>query len=407
MSKEELLENLKKIISEKNEDVGSEMISSDELETFLLEIEDDSLIIPPLFSRKFKYGQMLSNYLDLKANMRTKLEDSIILKWQSFHKTTNAAPVEVIREPEVVEIIPDSEEDEPVEKQPEAGSLDVQTDKEIEKQPEAIIPSTDIAPPVLEGTTSVEVSASEMSTEKEIEPQNAISKGFAPEKNMPEKPAIKEPDSEKPAEKKIGAEKAVDKETVSEKIKPEKPAVKKSALKKAAAKKRSARKALVKKSPASKPSSKKIVKRKIASGKSAAKKKVPSVSTKKTGQSKKKMGTGVESLKNDFQDLTGNMNALEAKINKMLNLFDNVEVSKASGVKTSKKVLKTIAKRGVKVTDSEKVIKLIKRRKKNGINASSLSKLTGFSAQKIRKIISKAYKKGEIKRTGRGVYISS
>jgi len=55
-------------------------------------------------------------------------------------------------------------------------------------------------------------------------------------------------------------------------------------------------------------------------------------------------------------------------------------------------------------TDAEQVLKIIKRSKK-GVSVPMLKKKTGLDEKKIRNIVYGAFKKGEIKRAGRGIYL--
>lgn len=60
-------------------------------------------------------------------------------------------------------------------------------------------------------------------------------------------------------------------------------------------------------------------------------------------------------------------------------------------------------KKAAMLTATDQVVNIIKRSKK-GVDVPTLIKKTGFEDKKIRNIVFKASKAGEIKRAGRGVY---
>jgi hypothetical protein len=57
-----------------------------------------------------------------------------------------------------------------------------------------------------------------------------------------------------------------------------------------------------------------------------------------------------------------------------------------------------------RVTATDQVLDIINRSKK-GVNTVTLMKKTGFDRQKVRNILQRTYKQGEIKRADRGIYI--
>ena len=73
--------------------------------------------------------------------------------------------------------------------------------------------------------------------------------------------------------------------------------------------------------------------------------------------------------------------------------------------KTFKK--KSAAKRKIaKLTDTAKIINVIKRSKK-GVDVAALQQKTGFDEKKIRNVIYKAFRQGIIKRADRGIYLGA
>ena len=76
--------------------------------------------------------------------------------------------------------------------------------------------------------------------------------------------------------------------------------------------------------------------------------------------------------------------------------------------KVAKKAAPKVAAKKKKLpqTDSDKVFQTIKRYK-NGVDVSKIKARTGFNDKKISNIIHRAFKRGMIKRVGRGVYTAA
>jgi hypothetical protein len=79
--------------------------------------------------------------------------------------------------------------------------------------------------------------------------------------------------------------------------------------------------------------------------------------------------------------------------------------SKAKAVKATAKKAPAKKKAG-RVTDTDKVLNIIKRSKK-GIDTATLVKKTGFNEKKIRNIVFRASKQGKIQRADKGIYIGA
>jgi len=143
-------------------------------------------------------------------------------------------------------------------------------------------------------------------------------------------------------------------------------------------------------------------------------------------------------LKKDLTALRKDFKALEKKMEKLLKAFDASSkpkkiskpktVNKAAGKKTTarkttakkttakkaptkaKAVKKAPAKKapapkkGVQVTATDQILKIIKQSKK-GVDVSTLKKKTGFDDKKVRNIVFRAAKEGRILKSGRGVYV--
>ena len=122
-------------------------------------------------------------------------------------------------------------------------------------------------------------------------------------------------------------------------------------------------------------------------------------------------------LKKDLRAVQTDIKALEKKMDKLLKAFDEGKKTKvkpaakkaATKVVRAKKapVKKVVAKkRGVNVTATDQVLKIIKRSKK-GVNVSSIKTKTGFDDKKVRNIIFRTTKEGKIKKVGRGIYVGA
>jgi Mor family transcriptional regulator len=79
--------------------------------------------------------------------------------------------------------------------------------------------------------------------------------------------------------------------------------------------------------------------------------------------------------------------------------------SKAKKKAPAKKTVIPKGKRVKKLSDTAKVLQIIKGHKK-GVDIAKLKKKTGFADSKVRAIVYKASKERKIKRVRRGVYIS-
>jgi hypothetical protein len=113
--------------------------------------------------------------------------------------------------------------------------------------------------------------------------------------------------------------------------------------------------------------------------------------------------------KKDLQALSKDIKALGKKVEKLLQEFDKSKKTKSVKTKTTKRVSTRkapVKKRTAKLTAKEKVLRIIRARKR-GVNAATLMKKTGFHDKKIRNIVFKAFKEGKIKRADRGVYIGA
>jgi transcriptional repressor NrdR len=115
-------------------------------------------------------------------------------------------------------------------------------------------------------------------------------------------------------------------------------------------------------------------------------------------------------MSNTFKDLGESFELLIDKMDKLekAQAAEEAKISKhraAAKIRAKKKVgvKKPPAPKARRLTDSAHVLKIIKRHKR-GIDLKKLRERTGFQDNKISVIVSRAYKKGKIKKVSRGVY---
>jgi len=121
--------------------------------------------------------------------------------------------------------------------------------------------------------------------------------------------------------------------------------------------------------------------------------------------------------KKDLQSLQKEIKALEKKMDKLIAAAGKSEKPKAAKksaakpikAKTTKKApaKKTPAKKGpAQMTATDQVLNIIKRSKK-GVNIKTLMDKTSFNQKKITNILQRTFKKGKIKRVGKGIYVGA
>ena len=123
----------------------------------------------------------------------------------------------------------------------------------------------------------------------------------------------------------------------------------------------------------------------------------------------------MKKLKKDLQAVTNELKALTRKTEAMAKKADKLEKAQASGkqktkvkakAKSTNPAKKPPAKKAAAQTATDQVVNIIKKSKK-GVDVPTLVKKTGFEDKKIRNIVFKASKMGEIKRAGRGIYVAA
>ncbi len=128
-------------------------------------------------------------------------------------------------------------------------------------------------------------------------------------------------------------------------------------------------------------------------------------------------------LKKDLQAVNKGLKALVRKTETLAKKVDKLEKAQATAkrktkakAKTTKKVpakkkvaakKKPVAKKKVApLTATDKIVNIIKRSKK-GVDVPTLIKKTGLADKTVRNILFRSSKQGNIKRSGRGVYVAA
>ncbi len=137
----------------------------------------------------------------------------------------------------------------------------------------------------------------------------------------------------------------------------------------------------------------------------------------------------MKNLKNDLSAIVKGLDALSKKVDGLIAALAQTErkpqvkkrtaapkpAAKKAVKATPKAVTKVAKKAAPKVavkkkktpqTDSDKVFQVIKRYKK-GADVPKIKARTGFNDKKISNIIHRAFKRGMIKRVGRGLYTAA
>ncbi len=115
-------------------------------------------------------------------------------------------------------------------------------------------------------------------------------------------------------------------------------------------------------------------------------------------------------LTSPAQHAAGALKTLTKQTDKLIKAVDKFEKAakrkkaKAKAKPTRKARAKKAPAKKAKVTDTDRVLNIIKRSKK-GVGVPTLIKKTGFDDKKVRNIINRTLKQGKIKRVGRGVYV--
>ena len=120
----------------------------------------------------------------------------------------------------------------------------------------------------------------------------------------------------------------------------------------------------------------------------------------------------MKELKKDLQALGKGLQALAKKTEALAKQLEKSDPVKAKAVRKAEPVkAKAVRKAPVKkkaadITDTDKVLNIIKRSQK-GVSVQALIKKTGFNAKKIANIVHRAFRETKIKRAGKGIYINA
>ena len=127
----------------------------------------------------------------------------------------------------------------------------------------------------------------------------------------------------------------------------------------------------------------------------------------------------IDKIKASIQFLSLALKEFREGTEALIKNVDKIEKAKAKSGKKAKhkatakvrakkraRMKKPPARKARKLTDTAQVLKIIKRHKR-GIDLKKLKDRTGFQDNKIRDIVTRAYKSGKIKRVDRGVYIGA
>jgi len=112
----------------------------------------------------------------------------------------------------------------------------------------------------------------------------------------------------------------------------------------------------------------------------------------------------MKQLKKDLQAVLKSLKLATDTVGKLMKKVEKLDKPVASKKPRSKALPK--AKKPKKVSDSDTVLAIIKRFKK-GVDGATLRKKTGFEGRKIRDIIYRLKKRGEIKVKGKGIYLKA
>ena len=120
-------------------------------------------------------------------------------------------------------------------------------------------------------------------------------------------------------------------------------------------------------------------------------------------------------IKKDLQTLNKGIKVIEKKLEKLIKEIDKNQkpkvakkaAAKPAMAKTTKKApAKRVPakKKPAEITATDQVLKIING-SKNGVDAPTLMRKTGFNEKKVRNILQRTYKLGKIKRAEKGIYV--
>ena len=110
----------------------------------------------------------------------------------------------------------------------------------------------------------------------------------------------------------------------------------------------------------------------------------------------------MKNVKQNLQAVDKELKTLTKKLENLIKSIDKITNPKPKVVKV-KPVKKIASKKRVKLTDTDKLLNIIKKSKK-GIDSAELKKKTGFNDKKVQNMIYRAFKLGKIERVAKGIY---
>ncbi len=112
----------------------------------------------------------------------------------------------------------------------------------------------------------------------------------------------------------------------------------------------------------------------------------------------------MKQLKKDLQAVLKSLKQATAKTESMMKKLEDIE--KAKGPKKPKAKASPKAKVPKMASDSDTVLKIIRRSKK-GVNRAAVIKKTGFEGRKVGDILYRLKRHGKIKVKGKGIYVNA
>jgi len=109
----------------------------------------------------------------------------------------------------------------------------------------------------------------------------------------------------------------------------------------------------------------------------------------------------------DLQAIRNKLTKLAEQTEKLAAELGKAKKPAAKSVKTKTKataVTKKAPAKAAKKTDTGKILEIINRSQK-GVDTATLMKKTGFDQKKVRKILQRTYKQGNITRLDKGIYV--
>jgi septal ring factor EnvC (AmiA/AmiB activator) len=114
----------------------------------------------------------------------------------------------------------------------------------------------------------------------------------------------------------------------------------------------------------------------------------------------------MKQLKRDLKTVARDLKKLTQKTDRLLKQFEKIDKPTAAKNPKTAARKKSVARKAKKMSPSDAVLSIIKRRKK-GTDVATLKKMTGFKDNNLRAIIFRLRKKGDIKSDRKGIYVKA